>query len=159
MEGGQRENTLHLNTLKVHKQTPKCHTLCPFVQHTCITLLKWHQSLNQAAQRGCVLKALLFQLAETRWNCRGNTLVHTEPQFHRQDGLGSCLGGRMERIQSLPWKQLVPAWHHLVVRENSSPSNPGATLASPSHHLSRVKAPVQLHTPHSHWHNRFPHQL
>lgn len=104
-------------------------------------------------------KSLVISAGRDKMELQGNTLVHTEPQFHRQNGLGSCLGGRMERIQSLPWKQLVPAWHHLVVRENSLPRNPGATLASPSHHLSRVKAPVQLHTPHSHWHNRFPHQL
>lgn len=54
---------------------------------------------------------------------------------------GLVFGCRMGKIQSLPWKQLVPAWHYSVVRENSLTRNPGATLESPSHPLSWDESP------------------
>lgn len=81
------------------------------------------------AQCGCVLKALLFSWQREDGTKKEIILVPTEPQFHKQDRLGSCFGCRIEKIQRLPWQQLVPAWHYSAVRENSLTRNPGATLA------------------------------
>lgn len=80
--------------------------------------------------------------------------MNTEPQFHRQDRLGSCLvaGWRRFKIKAYHENMLVPAWHYLVVRENSLTRNPGATLESPSHPLSWDESPSAP----PHRQNRFP---